>query len=138
MKASFYICLARNSSVWLSYISLITIEDANFPSAGNKKTNPSRDNPSFNTAFMSSQPIINQRKCDKHTKHPSFFDMGNTCYASSILQSFLSPLTRAVTLNMSLLKKGTTLLWALRRKLSTNKQVPFRLTSNRMSLRSYK
>ena len=54
-----------------------------------------------------------QRKCDQHTKHPGFFNKGNTCYANSVLQAlstipsfwcqsalelgFLSPLTRAVT-----------------------------------------
>ena len=66
---------------------------------------------------------------DQHAKHPSFFNMGNTCYANLILEIFLSPLTRAVTLNISLLKRRTTLPWALRRKLSTNKQVPFQFNT---------
>ena len=44
-------------------------------------------------------------------------------------------MTRAVTLNMSLLKRQTTpldpsnILWALYRKLSTNKQVPFQVNT---------
>ena len=49
--------------------------------------------------------------------------------------SFLSPLTRAVTLNMSLLKRRTipldpcNFLLALHRKLSTNKLVPFQFNT---------
>ena len=76
---------------------------------------------------------------------------GNTCYSNSILQAlsripsfwcqsafescFRSPLTKAVTLNMSLLKRRTTpldhykFLWALHRKLSTNKQIPFQFNT---------
>ena len=102
---------------------------------------------SSNKAFLSSQPTRHLRKCDEHTKHPGFFNKGNTCYSNSFLKAlstipsfwcqsafgsgFLSPLTRAVTLNMSLLKRWTTplhpsnFLWVLCGKLSTNKQVPF-------------
>ena len=87
MKASFNIWLARNSSVWSSNTSLITIEDANFPATGSKNTNPSRESPSSNAACLSSQPTRHQRKCDQHTKHPGFFTKGNTCYANSILQA---------------------------------------------------
>ena len=124
MKASFYIWLARNSSVWCSNESLITIEDANFPAVGSKNTSLSRDSPSSNAAFLSSEPTGNQGECNQHTKHPGFFHKGNTCCTNSILQAlsripsfwcqsasgsgFLSPLTRAVTLNMSLLKRRTT------------------------------
>ena len=147
LKASFYIWLARNSSAWPSNTSLITIEDTNFPAAGSKNINPYRDSPSSSTAFLSSQPTRNQRKCDQETKHPGFFSKGKTCYENSILQAlgtipsfwcqshsgsgFLSHLTRAVTLNMSPLKRRTTalnpsnFLWALSGKLSTNKQIPF-------------
>ena len=74
MKASFYIWLKRNSSGWPSNTSLITIEDANFPTAGSKNPNSSRDSRSF----VSSQPTRNLRKCDQHTKHPWFFNKGNT------------------------------------------------------------
>ena len=102
---------------------------------------------SSNKAFLSSQPTRHLRKCDEHTKHPGFFNKGNTCYSNSFLKAlstipsfwcqsafesgFLSPLTRAVTLNMSLLKRWTTPLHpsnfflVLCGKLSTNKQVPF-------------
>ena len=88
---------------------------------------------------------------DQCTKHPQFFNKGNTCYGNSILQSlstipsfwcqlasesdFLSLLIRAVTLNMSLLKRQTTpldpsnFLWAFCRILSTNKQVPFQFNT---------
>ena len=154
MKASFYIWLARNSSSWFSNISLITTEDTNFPAASTKSTNPSRDSQSSNTgpqssntAPLSSQPTRHQRKCDQHPKHPGFFNKGNSCYANSILQTlstipsfrcqsasksgFLSPLTRAASLNMSLLKSRTTpldlsnFMWAFCRKLSTNNQVSF-------------
>ena len=61
--------------------------------------------------------------------NPSFW-----CQSASESGS-LSPLTRAVTLNMSLLKKRYTpvdpsnFLWALHRKLSTNKQVPFQFNT---------
>ena len=63
---------SKNSSVWSSNISLITIQDANFPAASSKNTNTSRDRPSSNTAFLSSQLTRNQRKCDRRTKHPDF------------------------------------------------------------------
>ena len=151
MKASFYIWLARSSSGWSSNTSLITIEDANFAVAGSKNTNPSRDSRNSNIPSVSSQPTRNLRKCNQDTKHPGFSNKGNTCYANSILQvlsaipsfwcqsasesGFLSPLTRAMTLNMSLLKRRTTpvdpsnFLWALCRKLSTIKQVPFQFNT---------
>ena len=124
IKASFYIWLARNSSGWSSNTSLITIEDANFAAAGSKNTNPSRDSRSSNTNSVSCQPNRNLSKCDQDTKHPDFFSKGNTCYVNSILQvlsaipsfwcqsasesGFISPLTRTVILNMSLLKRPTT------------------------------
>ena len=43
MKTSFYIWQARNSSGSSSNTFLITTEDANFPAAGSKNTNPSRN-----------------------------------------------------------------------------------------------
>ena len=83
--------------------------------------------------------------------HSGFFNKGIMYYANSISQAlstiplfqcgsasksrFLSPLIRAVSLNMSLLKSRTTLLdpsnvlWALCMKLSTNKQVPFQFNT---------
>ena len=143
MNASFYIWLARKSSGWPSKTSLITIEDTILSAAGSKNTNTSRDSQSSNKDFLSSQPTRNLRKSNQRTKHPGFFYKGNTCYANSILQAlskipsfwcqsasesgFQSPLNRAVTLNMSLMKRPTTPLipsnfsWALRRKLSTIK-----------------
>ena len=142
-----------------SNISLITTEDANFRAASSKNTNPSRDSQSFNTAHLSSQPTRDQRKCDQHPKHPGFFNKWNTCCASSILQAlstipslwcqsasksgFLSPLTKAMSLNMSLLMGRTTcldpsnFLWALCRKLSTNTQVPFQFNTQQDALRSF-
>ena len=146
IKASFYIWLARNSSGWSRKISLIAIEDTVLSAAGNKNANTSRDSRSSNKDFLISQPTRNLRKSNQHTKHPGLFNKRSTCYANSILQAlstvpsfwcqsasqsgFLSPLTRALTLNMSLLKRQTTpldpsnFLWVLHRKLSTNKQVP--------------
>ena len=126
-----------------------------------KTLNTSRDSRISKKAFLSLEPTRNLRKCDQRTKHPGFFNKGNMCYANSILQAlstipsfwcqsasgsgFLSSLTSAVTLNMSLLKRRTTpvdpsnFLWALFRKLSTNKQVSISsLTPNRMPLRSFK
>ena len=122
-------------------------EDTNFPAASSKNTNSFRDSRRSDTATLSSQPTRDQRKCDQRAKHPGYFNKGNTCYASSILQAlstvpsfwcqsasesdFLSPLTTAVNLNMSLLKSRTipldpsNFLWALCRNLSTNKQVSF-------------
>ena len=151
LKASFYIWLARNSSAWSNNKSLITVENANFPAADSKNTNPSRDISNSNAAFLISHPTRNHRKCDQQTKHLGFFNKGNTCCANSIFQAlsaipsfwcqptsesgFLSPWTRAVTLNMSLLNRPTTplnpsnFLWALSRVLSTNKQVPFQFNT---------
>ena len=85
MKASFYIWLGRNSSGWFSNTSLIITEDAKFPAAGSKDTNPFRESQSSNTVCLSSQPIRKLRKCDRQTKHPSLFKKGNACYANSIL-----------------------------------------------------
>ena len=139
--------LARNSTGWSSNTSLITIEDANFTAAGSKNSNPSRDSPSSNAAALSSQPTRKQRKCDQRTKHHGFFNKGNTCYENSIVQALStipsfwcqsvsnSGFLLLVTLNTSLLKRGTTpldpanLLLALRRKLSTNKQFPFQFNT---------
>ena len=87
MKASFSMWLTRNSSVWSNNASLITIENANFSAAGNKNTNPSRNSSSSNTAFLILQPTRNHRKCYQHTKHPGFFNKGNTCYTNLILQA---------------------------------------------------
>ena len=113
-------CISMKASIniWLANANF---EDANFAAAGSKNTNPSRDSRSSNTASVSSKPTRNLRNCDQHIKHPVFFNMGNTCYANSILQTlsaipsfwchsasesgFLSALTRAVTLNMLLLKR---------------------------------
>ena len=88
MKASFYIWLARNSSVWCSNESLITIEDANFPAVGSKNTSLSRDSPSSNAAFLSSEPTGNFQ----HTKHPErethvAFEKKN--YSSGAFQLFV-------------------------------------------------
>ena len=151
MKASFYILLARNSFSWSSKTSLITIEDTNLSAACSKNTNTSRNSQRSNKAFLSSQATRNLRKSNQRTKHPGFVNKGNTCYVNSVLQalstipsfwcqsaiksSFLSSLTRPVILNTSLLKRRTTLLdpsnflWALHRKLSTNKQVPFQFNT---------
>ena len=86
MEASFYIWLARNSYGWFINTYLIIIEDANFPAVGSKNTNRSRGNPSSNTSSLNLQPLRNRRKCDRRTKHPGFFNKGNTCYANSVLQ----------------------------------------------------
>ena len=80
-----------------------------------------------------------------------FFNKGNTCYTSSILQalsvlpSFYSqdsskhdkmlPLSRAVNLNMSLSKRKTSridpsnFLWALRNKITEDRGSPFNFNS---------
>ena len=87
MKASFYIWLARNSSGCSSKTSLITTEDTNLSAAGSKNTNTSRDSRSFNKAFLTPQPTRILRKSNQRTKHPGFFNKGNTCYAFSILQA---------------------------------------------------
>ena len=87
MKVSFYIWLARNCSGWSGKTSLITIEGTIFSTAGSKNTNTSRDSRSSNKGFLSSQPTRNLRKSNQRTKHPGFFNKGNTCYANSILQA---------------------------------------------------
>ena len=129
----------------------MTIEDTNLSATGSKNTNTSRYSQSSNKIFLTSHATRILRKSNQRTKHPGFSNKENTCYANSILQAlgtipsfwchsasesgFLSPLTRAVTLNMSVLKRRTTpldpsnFLWALHRKFSTNKQIPFQFNT---------
>ena len=100
---------------------------------------------------LSQNIISKEASITTASKHVGFFNKGNTCYANSILQalsvlpSFYSqessehdkilPLSRAVNLNMSLLKRKTSpidpsnFLWALRNKITKDHGSPFNFNS---------
>ena len=143
MTCSFYIWLARNNRSWdVKHMSLPT------------KPSPTNQASCQNSQSFSgtSQNIISKEaSITTASKHVGFFNKGNTCYANSILQalsvlpSFYSqessehdkilPLSRAVNLNMSLLKRKTSpidpsnFLWALRNKITKDHGSPFNFIS---------
>ena len=135
MEDPIYIWLAKSSTGWSSNTSLITIDDAKFPES------------TFQHSFTEFTTNLKPKEVSSTTQHHDFFNKQSKCYANSVLLAFsvtpsfwcqspsklrfLSPLTRALTLNISLLKGLTTpldpskFLWALCRELWTNKQVLF-------------
>ena len=152
MKASFCIWLARCSREWfqdllppsvsspsqtsISTPSLSTVKD---PVAPNILTK----HPCFAKPVASKVPDL--------AKHVGLLNKGNTCYANSILQvlsvipslwsqsasetGHISPLTKAVSLIVSLLNRAVTpvdpssFLRALARKFCSNQDSPFNINS---------
>ena len=135
MECSFCIWLARNNKEWT-------------PSATNCKLNDSSKETYNSQSSMSSlkqttKPVSNA----KSLRPVGFINKGNTCYANSILQilsviptlwnrvpsesNTLSPMLRAISLNMTIKKNSSkpvdpsNFLWALKRKLSNLRGVPF-------------
>ena len=130
MECSFCIWLARNKN-WT-------------PSAATCKLNDtSEETSSLSSLKQTTKPVSNARSI-----YPvRFINNGNTCYANSFLQilsdvpnlwnrvasesNTLSPMLRAISLNIALKKNSTkpvypsNVLWALKRKLSIIRGVPF-------------
>ena len=129
MECSFCIWLARNNKAWFSKeidLSLKTPED----------------------------PLAHQNPQSTTSKTPlpvGFINKGNTCYANAILQvlsvlpslwirvpsesSSLSPLLKSIALNMKIKSRSnkpvdpSNFLWALSRKISESRHVPFNFNS---------
>ena len=129
MECSFGIWLARNNKAWFSKeidLSLKTPED----------------------------PLAHQNPQSTTSKTPlpvGFINKGNTCYANAILQvlsvlpslwirvpsesSSLSPLLKSIALNMKIKSRSnkpvdpSNFLWALSRKISESRHVPFNFNS---------
>ena len=136
MECSFCIWLARNNKGWSSKeidLSLKTPEDPlvhQIPLSTTSKTNSLKTN--------SPLPV-------------DFINKGNTCYANAILQvlsvlpslwiivpsesSSLSPLLKSIALNMKIKSRSnkpvdpSNFLWALSRKISESRHVPFNFNS---------
>ena len=139
MTCSLYIWLAENTRSWeVEHRTLSTK-----PS----KTNQASCQNSQRFSGTSKNKLLKEASIGLASKHVGFFNTGNTCYANSILQalsvlpSFCSqessehdkvlPLSRAVNLNMSLLKHKTSpidlfnFLWVLRNKITKDRGSPF-------------
>ena len=129
MECSFCVWLARNNKAWFSKeidLSLKTPED----------------------------PLAHQNPQSTTSKTPlpvGFINKGNTCYANAILQvlsvlpslwirvpsesSSLSPLLKSIALNMKIKSRSnkpvdpSNFLWALSRKISESRHVPFNFNS---------
>ena len=120
---------------------------------------PTKPSPTNQASWQNSQRfsgtsqniISKEASISTVSKHVGFFNKGSTCYANSILQalsvlpSFYSqesskhdkilPLSRAVNLNMPLLKRKTSpidpsnFLWVLRNKITKDHGSPFNFNS---------
>ena len=135
MKCFFCIWLARNNKEWT-------------PSATNCKLNDSSKETYNSQSSMSSLKQTTKPGSNAKSLRPvGFINKGNTCYANSILQilsviptlwnrvpsesNTLSPMLRAISLNMTIKKNSSkpvdpsNFLWALKRKLSNLRGVPF-------------
>ena len=139
MECSFSIWLARNNKDWT-------------PSTVNCHLNdPSKETYNSPSSLSSVKQTIRPVSNAKLTRPVGFINKGNTCYANSILQvlsvvpnlwnkvpsesNTLSPMLRAISLNMALKKNATkpvnpsNFLWALKRKLSIMSGVCFNFNS---------
>ena len=135
MECLFCIWLARNNKDWT-------------PSTANCHLNdPSKETCNSPSSLSSLKQTIKPVSNAKSTRPVGFINKGNTCYANSILQvlsvvpnlwnrvpsesNTLSPMLRAISLNMAVKKNSTkpvdpsNFLWALKRKLSIIRGVPF-------------
>ena len=135
MECSFCIWLARNN------------KDLNPSTANCNLNDPSKETCNSPSSLSSLKQTIKPVSNAKSTRPVGFINKGNTCYANSILQvlsvvpnlwnrvpsesNTLSPMLRAISLNMAVKKNSTkpvdpsNFLWALKRKLSIIRGVPF-------------
>ena len=135
MESSFCIWLARNNKDWT-------------PSTANCNLNdPSKETCNSPSSLSSLKQIIKPVSNTKSTHPVGVINKGNTCYANSILQvlsavpnlwsrapsesNTLSHMLRAISVNMAVKNNSTkpvdpsNFLWALKRKLSKLRGVPF-------------
>ena len=132
MECSFCIWLARNNC---------------------NLNDPSKETCNSPFSLSSLKQTIKPVSNTKSTHPVGFINKGNTCYANSILQvlsvvpnlwnrvpsesNTLSPMLRAISLNMAVKKNSTkpvdpsNFLWALKRKLSIIRGVPFDFNTQR-------
>ena len=134
MECSFCIWLARNNKHWN-------------PAANCKLNDPSKETCNSPSSLSSPKQTNKSVSNTKSVRPVGFINKGNTCYANSILQilsvvpnlwsrvpsesNALSPMLQAIRLNMAVKKNSTkpvdpsNFLWALKRKLSIIRGVPF-------------
>ena len=135
MECSFCIWLARNKKYWT-------------PSSVNcHLSDPSKETCNSPSSLSSVKQTTRAVSNAKLTHPVGFINKGNTCYANSIFQvlsvvpnlwnrvpsesNTLSPMLRAISLNMAVKKNSTkpvdpsNFLWALKRKLSILRGVSF-------------
>ena len=145
MECSFCIWLHRKSKDW-SADSTTFFENrkddfqTDFPNCCNQKQN----SPKSNTSSVTKQTT-------SLSKHTGFINKGNTCYINSILQAFsalpsfwcqnssqsgtFSPLSRALSLNLSLVKKRSSpvdpsnFLRAFQNEMSKQRGRPFNINT---------
>ena len=134
MECSFCILLAKNNKHWN-------------PAANCKLNDPSKETCN-SPSHLSSSKLTNKSVSNTKSVRPvGFINKGNTCYANSILQilsvvpnlwsrvpsesNTLLLMLQAISLNMAVRKNSTkpvdpsNFLWALKRKLSIIRGVPF-------------
>ena len=134
MECSFCIWLARNNKEWT-------------PAANCKLNDSSKETYNSESSMSSLKQTTKPGSNAKSLRPVGFISKGNTCYASSILQilsviptlwnrvpsesNTLSPMLQAISLNMTIKKNSrkpvdpSNFLWALKRKLSNLRGVPF-------------
>ena len=134
MECSFCIWLARNNKHWN-------------PAANCKLNDTSKETCNSPSSLSSPKQTNKSVSNTKSVRPVGFINKGNTCYANSILQilsvvpnlwnrvpsesNTLSPMLQAISLNMAVKKNSTkpvdpsNFLWALKRKLSIIRGVPF-------------
>ena len=134
MEFSFSIWLARNNKEWT-------------PGANCKLNDSSKETYNSESSMSSLKQTTKPGSNAKTLRPVGFINKGNTCYAKSILQilsvthtlwnraplesNTLSPMLRANSLNMTTKKNSSkpvdpsNFLWALKRKLSNLRGVPF-------------
>ena len=134
MECSFCIRLVRNNKEWN-------------PAANCKLNDSSKETYNSESSISSLKQTTKPGSNAKSLRPVGFINKGNTCWANSILQilsviptlwnrvpsesNTLSPMLRAISLNMTMKKNSSKLvdpsnfLWALKRKLSNLRGVPF-------------